>query len=56
VTHSWSNHYTDWAIQDPNIKIDLKEVSSEGLDWIHEAQIGSKRWGPVNMVVDFQNT
>jgi hypothetical protein len=39
------------------IKIDLKEVRSEGLDWIHVVQNRvQKRWGLVNMVVDFQNT
>lgn len=38
VVHSCPSHYTDWAIQDSNIKIALKEVRSDDLDWIHVVQ------------------
>jgi hypothetical protein len=41
--------------RDNNIKIDLKEVEWEGLDWIHLAQDSDKWRAVVNMVMNLRD-
>jgi len=39
---------------DYNIKMDLKEIVLEGLDWITVSQERNKWWAFVNMVMNLQ--
>jgi hypothetical protein len=42
---------TDW---EDNIRMDLKEVGWEGVDWIHLAQKRGEWWALVYLVMDFR--
>ena len=42
------------GINRDNIKMDLKETGSEGVDWMDLAQNRNKLWAVVNKVMDFQ--
>jgi hypothetical protein len=37
-----------------NIKMGLKEIQQEGMDWIPLVQNGHKRWALVNKVMNLQ--
>jgi hypothetical protein len=37
-----------------NIKIDLREIGWDGMDWIDLAQARDQWWNLVNMVMNFQ--
>jgi hypothetical protein len=37
-----------------NIRVDLKKIGWEGVDWIHLAQDGDRWWAVVNMVMNFR--
>jgi hypothetical protein len=37
-----------------NIRVDLKEIAWEGVDWIHLAQDRDRWWALVNTVMNFQ--
>jgi hypothetical protein len=42
------------CINRDNIKTDLKETGSEGVDWMDIAQNRNKLWAVVNNVTDFR--
>jgi hypothetical protein len=41
---------------DNDIKINLKEIGRDGMDWIHVAQDRDQWWALVNMAMNFLNS
>jgi hypothetical protein len=37
-----------------NIKMDLREIELENVDWIHVAQDRGRWWNLVNMIINFR--
>jgi hypothetical protein len=37
-----------------NIKMDIKEITNEGVDWIHLSQDEDQWWAVVNTVMKFR--
>jgi hypothetical protein len=48
------NHAEDLGVDGDNIRIDLREVEWESVDWMHLAQDRDKLWAFLNMVINFR--